>query len=126
MIVVLSYSVCNNRKLELNLVLEVGCCSNKTLKHVAQGLGSRQKLESFEEPVGESWKAIEETAGESWQDREKIGSADWKKSDPYVMEESLTALLSAAMWKIAHKPNKLVNLATEISWQNVEGASWFL
>lgn len=115
MIVVLSYSVCSNRKLEQNLVLEVGCCSNKTLKHVAQGLGSRQKLESFEEPVGESW-----------QDREKIGSADWKKNDPYVTEESLTALLSAAMWKIEHKPNKLVNLATEISWQNVEGASWFL
>lgn len=35
----------------------------------------------------------------------------------------MTALSSAVMWKIEHKPNKLVDLAKESSWQNVENAT---
>lgn len=60
MIVVLSYSVVLSHSATENWkriwYLEVGCCFNKTLKHVALGLGNRQKPEGLEEHVGKARK----------------------------------------------------------------------
>ena len=100
--------------------MEVDYSSSKILKYVALRLGSRQKLGT----IGKSFKDRENTTpGEAWKDREKIGFVGWKKHDSCVVEESLTMLLSAVMWKIEHKSNTLVDLAKDISWQNVEGAN---
>lgn len=55
MIAVFNYSGPSRGKLEQNLVLGGGCCSNKTLKYVALGLDSRRKWQA----LGSLWWKLE-------------------------------------------------------------------
>lgn len=77
--------------------------------------------------MGGGLKTLKKTIGDGWQSNEEIAVGCWSKRHAiYTPGEILPKLLPMITSQIERMSHEVVDLAQEISRQNVEGVNWLL